>query len=136
VSATRLLCLWLLSGCAGAPAPEGTEVAPVEAESTEPTAAYYTAEQAQRGRRVFGSVCSVCHSRNDFQGPIFELTWMAEPVGNLFQHISTTMPQDDPGSLALTDYASVVAYMLELNGRPAGDVELPAEAAALSTLRW
>jgi mono/diheme cytochrome c family protein len=120
------------SACAGgsseAPAPEP---APVEL-----VPAYYSAEQAERGRRVFGSVCSVCHSRNDFRGPIFELTWMAEPVGNLFQHISTTMPQDRPGSRSLEEYASVVAYMLEMNGRPAGRRELPADADALSTMRW
>jgi mono/diheme cytochrome c family protein len=111
----------------------GSTGAPAEAE---PVSAFYTAQQAERGRRVFGSVCSVCHGRNEFTGPIFELTWVAEPVGNLFQHISTTMPQDRPGTLSLEEYASVVAYMLQLNGRPAGDRELPANAELLATMRW
>jgi mono/diheme cytochrome c family protein len=98
--------------------------------------AYYTAAQAERGRRVFGSVCSVCHGRNEFTGPIFSLTWIAEPVGHLFQHISTSMPQDDPGSLTLAEYAAVVAYMLELNGREPGDRELPTAVETLNVMRW
>ena len=73
--------------------------------------AAFTSEQAARGERVFGTVCSVCHGRNEFRGPIFSLTWRVEPVGHLFQHISTTMPQDDPGSLADEEYAAIVAYM-------------------------
>ncbi len=85
---------------------------------------------------MFGSVCSVCHGRNEFRGPIFELTWIAEPVGHLFQHISTTMPQDRPGSLSLEEYASIVAYFLELNGREAGDRELPADGSVLNSMRW
>jgi mono/diheme cytochrome c family protein len=102
----------------------------------EPTVATYTAEQAARGEQVFTTVCAVCHGRNEFVGPIFALTWMADPVGHLFEHISTAMPQDRPGSLAPEAYAAVVAYMLRLNGRPAGDRELPADPAVLGTMRW
>ena len=98
--------------------------------------ATYTVAQAEQGRRVFGSVCSVCHGRNEFRGPIFRATWIAEPVGSLFQHISTTMPQDDPGSLSAEQYASVVAYLLELNGRASGDTPLPADPAVLATMHW
>lgn len=98
--------------------------------------AVFTAAQADRGQRVFSSVCSACHSRNEFTGPIFALTWMAEPVGNLFQHIRTAMPQDAPGSLAPEEYAAVVAYFLRLNDRTAGDRELPADASQLARMRW
>ena len=102
----------------------------------EPSEAFYTAEQAAAGQRVFTTVCAVCHGRNEFTGPIFALTWMQEPVGHLFQHISTAMPQDDPGSLAPEEYAAVVAYMLQLNARPAGDRPLPTDVEALGRLRW
>lgn len=153
--ATRLLFLLaMLTGCAaggggggaagssGEPAPSGAAT-PGAVGVTEPAAAavpltpaVFTAPQAERGRRVFGRVCSVCHGRNEFRGPIFALTWVEEPVGHLFQHISTTMPQDRPGSLSLDEYASVVAYLLDLNGRPAGDQELPADVEALNRMRW
>lgn len=141
-SAARLLFFLFsgaLAGCAGGSAASGsvpgaaTDATPTDAA---PAPAVFTAEQAERGRRVFARVCSVCHGRNEFRGPIFTVTWVAEPVGYLFQHISTTMPQDRPGSLSVEQYASIVAYFLELNGRPAGDRELPADAEALNRLRW
>ena len=102
----------------------------------EPTPAFYTAEQAAEGQRTFTTVCAVCHGRNEFTGPIFALTWMEEPLGHLFEHISTAMPQDDPGSLAPEEYAAVLAYMLQLNGRPAGERRLPADAELLARLTW
>lgn len=127
-----------LGGCGGSAAPGSVTPpeAPTGARASEPIAAFYTAEQAERGQRVFTTVCAVCHGRNEFTGPIFALTWMAEPVGHLFQHISAAMPQDDPGSLAPDEYAAVVAYMLQLNGRAAGERALPADAEALDRLTW
>jgi alcohol dehydrogenase (cytochrome c) len=85
---------------------------------------------------VFTGVCATCHGRNEFVGPIFQLTWMEEPVGNLYEFASANMPQDAPGSLPPEDYAAVVAYLLQLNGRTAGDRALPADAAQLATMRW
>lgn len=147
--AARLLAVGLgvlgLWGCASAGAQEdgrGPGVAPTlapEPTSTVvagPVAAVYTLEQADRGETVFTTVCSACHGRNEFTGPIFALTWMAEPVGNLFQHVSTAMPQDRPGSLSPAEYAAVVAYLLRLNGRPPGERELPADPALLARMRW
>lgn len=100
------------------------------------TIATYTTAQAASGRTVFSGVCSACHGRNEFRGPIFALTWMAEPVGHLFGHIRSTMPQDDPGSLTDEEYVSVLAYFLQLNGREAGAVELPVDQAALNAMSW
>ena len=100
------------------------------------TSAVYTAQQADRGQRVFSTVCSACHGRNEFSGPIFAVTWMADPIGHLFEHIRTSMPQDQPGSLSNEEYAAVLAYFLRVNGREAGDVELPADADLLSMIRW
>lgn len=133
VSVARLLLVTAaLAGCAGAP-----EVIPAAGPVAEaPLRATYTAEQAESGRRVFGSVCSVCHGRNEFRGPIFELTWVSEPVGHVFQHISTTMPQDDPGSLSLEQYVSIVAYFLELNGRDPGEQALTSDVEVLNRMRW
>ncbi|MDH3206172.1 MAG: c-type cytochrome [Gemmatimonadota bacterium] len=131
MSAARLLfLLWAGAGCTSA------SPAPVEPPPSQTTVAFYTAEQATRGRRVFTTVCSACHGRNEFVGPIFGFTWMADSIGDLFEHISTKMPQDDPGSLSAEEYVAVVAYMLQLNGRAAGDRELPADPAQLATLRW
>jgi mono/diheme cytochrome c family protein len=118
-------------GCASATPPRETTAA-----STSAAVGLYTVAQADRGQVVFGNVCAVCHGTGEFRGPMFELTWMAEPIGDLFQHISTAMPQDDPGSLSPREYAAVVAYLLRLNGRPAGDRELPADVELLEGFRW
>jgi hypothetical protein len=64
------------------------------------------------------------------------MTWRVEPVGSLFEHISTNMPQDDPGSLTADQYAAIAAYLLQLNGRPAGERELPADMELLNRMRW
>ena len=137
-AARLLFLLGGLTGCARAaseaPGPAEPPPGPVETASAEP--AYFTAEQATRGQRVFTTICSTCHGRNEFTGPIFALTWRAEPVGSLFEHISTAMPQDRPGSLAPEEYAAVLAYILQLNGVTAGDRELPADAGLLSGVRW
>ena len=132
-AARLLFFLGGLAGCAsaGAEAP-----VPSPAEPAEPTAAYFTAGQATRGQQVFTTICSACHGRNEFTGPIFALTWKADPVGNLFEHISTAMPQDRPGSLSPAQYADVLAYILQLNGLTAGDRELPADAELLGRMRW
>jgi mono/diheme cytochrome c family protein len=128
-AARLLFFLGGVAGCASAPS------RPSEA-SDEPVVAFFTLDQATRGQLVFTTVCAVCHGRNEFTGPIFALTWMADPVGHLFQHISTAMPQDRPGSLSAEEYASIVAYFLQLNGRAAGDRELPADAELLGRMRW
>lgn len=139
-TATLLLFLGGVAGCASAshatPGPADPSTGSAETASAQPALAVFTAEQAQRGQRVFSTVCSVCHGRNEFRGPIFAFTWMAEPVGHLFEHISTNMPQDRPGSLSGGEYAAIVAYFLQLNGRQAGDSELPADAELLGRRWW
>jgi mono/diheme cytochrome c family protein len=120
------------SGCAPASTPE----APSPSPGAEPTQAYFTAEQATRGQRTFTSICATCHGRNEFTGPIFALTWMEDPVGNLYEFVSTNMPQDQPGVLTPGEYAAVVAYILQLNGRTPGNRELPADAQLLGSMRW
>ena len=44
------------------------------------------------------------------------------------------MPQDAPGRLSDAEYTDVVAFMLEANSYPAGEVELPADKAALDEI--
>ena len=100
------------------------------------TAVSYTQAQADHGRQVFNSVCSACHGVSEFRGQLFRTTWMARSIGDFFQHISTAMPQDNPGGLSPVQYAAVVAYVLQLNGQPAGDWELPADARLLSGFSW
>jgi mono/diheme cytochrome c family protein len=140
----RLLAVAVFVGGSGACASPGPQATGMPAVATDPVdmavadmiPAVFTAEQAGRGERVFSAVCSACHGANEFKGPIFSMTWMAEPVGYLFEHISTNMPEDRPGSLAPEEYAAVLAHFLRANGRTPGDAELPSDPDLLRRMRW
>src|SRR5690606_24242245 len=94
----------------------------------------FTAAQAERGRRAYDSSCAVCHGSTltngtfgtPLAGPYFRTHWFGRTVRALFDK-SRTMPPNSPGSLPAETYADVVAYILEINGFSAGNVELPAE---------
>jgi S-disulfanyl-L-cysteine oxidoreductase SoxD len=95
----------------------------------------YAAAQADRGVRVFEAECALCHGPAEFAGRIFQLTWQGRDVGSLFTQIRTTMPLDRPGGLSPDQYASVVAYILRLNGYPAGEQALPVDPQTLGRIR-
>ena len=87
--------------------------------------------QASRGEQRFRQVCSACHDTDEFTGGRFRLTWVGRTTADLFDTIATLMPEGDPGSLSPAEYASLVAYLLQLNGYPAGDADLPASLPEL-----
>lgn len=95
----------------------------------------FTAAQAARGERTFEEVCAGCHDTGEFSGARFRLSWMDRTVGELFDTISTLMPEGDPGSLGPGEYAALVAYLLQLNGYPPGETPLPGALAALEELK-
>jgi len=49
--------------------------------------------------------------------------------------VSTTMPQDNPGSLTPQQYVDVTAYVLQLAGFPSGTVALRSDTAMLRHTR-
>lgn len=76
----------------------------------------FTAEQSQSGRETFTSICRNCHIPRDFR-TIFKQSDDTEALLNdYYDLISTTMPQDSPGSLSEEMYLDVMAYLLSLNG--------------------
>lgn len=90
----------------------------------------YTSEQAERGRSTYVQVCSACHALDWYQGDQIA-AWTGAPVYNLFEVIRTSMPKDNPGSLKRRDYVDMMAYILSLNGMPAGSEELPVASSRL-----
>jgi hypothetical protein len=85
----------------------------------------YTAEQAARGERTAYLNCFSCHAPADWATSRFLDPSSDQRLGDLFQTISRSMPMDSPGKLSADEYADVVAYMLKLQGAPAGETELP-----------
>ncbi len=94
----------------------------------------FTPAQASRGERTFSDVCAACHDTGEFSGGRFRISWVGRPVGELFETISTLMPEADPGSLSPAEYAAIVAYLLQINNYPAGDADLPTNVRALGQL--
>lgn len=98
----------------------------------------YTAEQAERGEAVYKSHCLSCHLA-DFSGteeasalagePFME-SWREDTVGNLYTRVRNLMPFDEPASLSDDAYLDSVAYLLQVNGFPAGAAELTVAGAA------
>ncbi len=101
----------------------------------------YTAEQSARGEALYDEQCVSCH------GPIraivpevaallgdhtFRNTWRGRPLGELFEFIRETMPQDAPGTLTPPQTADLVAYILSGNRLPAGETPLPDDSEQLS----
>lgn len=90
----------------------------------------YTEEQALRGAEVTEAVCRECHDDEEFVGA-FIRSWAGASVAALFDDIYSLMPEDQPGSLPVQQYADVIAYILQLNGLPPGEVELGAARESL-----
>jgi mono/diheme cytochrome c family protein len=101
----------------------------------QPGPAVYTKVQAEEGKRLYDIECTICHAPREFSGGVFQRRWLTPPVSGIFVHILNTMPQDAPGSLSRDQVAAIVAYILEINGQPAGSEPLPTETEKLTQIR-
>ena len=92
----------------------------------------YTAAQAERGQAIYKSKCASCHAPIYFTDDQLFATYAGKPLSELFDVISDSMPEDNPGSLKKEDYADMIAFILQLNKFPTGAAELPASKDALA----
>lgn len=102
----------------------------------------YGPEQARRGETLYQRHCAECHLDDlsgqemspGLKGVAFRFRWADLTLFDLFDRVARTMPTGAPGTLAKRDYAAVVAYLLEVNGYPSGEAELPVDEAALEAI--
>jgi mono/diheme cytochrome c family protein len=102
----------------------------------------YTAEQAQRGELVVSESCVECHGEllQGTEGPALKgdsfMKWLtARDIGAVFLKLRNTMPVDAEDSVSDTDKLDALAYLLQVNGVPEGNDELPADVEAMSKMR-
>jgi mono/diheme cytochrome c family protein len=95
----------------------------------------YTAAQATAGRDLFASACQSCHTPTVHAGPPFKAKWYGRDLGELFGYLRAEMPKSDPGSLSDEEYVQSIAYLLRINGMPAGNTPLATDSAALAAIR-
>lgn len=94
----------------------------------------YTAAQAERGQAIYKAKCASCHAPVYFTDDQLFANYAGKPLFELFDVISDSMPEDNPGSLKKDEYADVIAFVLQLNKFPTGAAELPADKDALSAI--
>lgn len=110
----------------------------------------YSKAQASRGAQSYKTSCGYCH-KDDLSGGFLDdgagrapalagplafgsslvNRWKDQTLGDLVYAIASSMPKEAPTSLALETYIDITAYLLESNGAPAGESELPADVVAL-----
>ena len=98
-------------------------------------AGVYTTAQAAWGRGVYQLICASCHTEASHAGPVFAAKWEGRLLWELYRYVSESMPKSEPGSLSAVEYAGLVAYLLKMNGMPAGMDQLPADSTALKKIR-
>ena len=101
----------------------------------------YVPEQAQRGAVLYTKYCATCHAADllgganpksvdrirvvpALRGGEFIAKYTKMRLGDLFFRTRASMPQDAPGSLSRSQNADILAFLLQMNGYPAGDSEL------------
>ena len=103
----------------------------------------YTEEQAKRGQALYNQHCASCHADTltggemapPLAGGEFMSNWNGLSLGELFDRIRTTMPQNTPGKLSREVNADITAYMLQANKFPAGKKELARSSEFLKEIR-
>jgi mono/diheme cytochrome c family protein len=104
----------------------------------------YTDAQAARGEKVAVQYCTRCHGQTltgaeaapGLVGDLFNANWEGVPLGDLFERIRVSMPQDAPGSLSRQQNTDVIAYLLKVGKFPTGEVELPTDTALLGQVTF
>lgn len=104
----------------------------------------FSTRQVDRGRRVYLRSCEHCHGSSlegndtaEIPALVYEpfmRQWAGRSVGELLEHVARSMPADDRGSLTPLAYSDVVALILESNGFPAGESDLPEKAEDLALI--
>lgn len=92
----------------------------------------YTKAQAERGGNEFREACATCHSAE--QQAQFGQKYQGRTLGQVFEMISSTMPESSPGSLTANQYVSILAYFLSQGGFKAGAKELPTDVHLLKQI--
>jgi mono/diheme cytochrome c family protein len=116
-----------------APAAAAAAAAPAAAATTMP-AGLFSQAQATRGRDQFRSMCTECHTSGEFSDNAFKVKWSRRSVGDLYEFIHTSMPDDAPGILTEAQAIDLTAYILESNGFPPGSRQMQPDQAALDAI--
>src|SRR5438046_4141863 len=103
----------------------------------------YTSAQAARGKAPFERSCARCHNIElagsqrgpALKGGAFWSKYENDNLATLYMFIRDNMPQDGPSLVTDELKADVLAYIMSMNGMPAGSAELKADVRALEDIK-
>jgi len=103
----------------------------------------FTEEQSGRGKALYAHECASCHgdtlaggeSAPPLVGDSFLSDWNGLTVGDLYDRIRVSMPEDDPGRLTRRQDADILAFVLAFNRFPAGKTELDTHSEVLKQIQ-
>jgi quinoprotein glucose dehydrogenase len=104
----------------------------------------YTQAQADRGKALYAESCASCHGGEltggemapPLAGGEFMAGWDGLTIGDLFERVRISMPQNAPGTLSGQQNADILAFMFSANKFPAGEAEMPKEAGILKQIKF
>jgi len=104
----------------------------------------YSLEQAKRGDPFYADNCAACHGPDLTGGELapaliggdFAANWDGLTLGDIFERIRITMPQNNPGALTRAQKIDVLAFILYKGTYPAGETELPSQTEVLKTISF
>ena len=100
----------------------------------------YTKAQADKAKAQFDKICADCHpftvaakkKEKDLplgEEPFFQ-SWEGRPLSEMISTIALTMPNDGSATVTDEEATSLVAYIRQQNGYPAGSKPLTKEMAS------
>ena len=103
--------------------------------------AFYSAEQAAAGEKIYFAQCAACHGDDlagrekatALAGVQFYDAWNGKDLRRLLDSIET-MPPTAPKSLPESQYLAVLAFLLRNAGMPEGSTALPGDRAQLARI--
>ena len=121
----------------------GTSMLALQPQARSVTDGVYTEQQAMRGQAIYAAKCSSCHGATlggrvgpPLAGNDFISIWNTQPLLELANKISKTMPKDETARLTPQETADILAYMLQAGKFPSGRTELPSDDTALGRLSF
>ena len=104
----------------------------------------YTLEHAKRGEPLYAEKCASCHGPDlnggemapGLTGGEFTSNWNDLSLGDLFERMRISMPQNSPGSLSRQDNADILAFVLHKGNYPPGKAELPTQTEMLNGFKF
>ncbi|MDG2004479.1 MAG: PQQ-binding-like beta-propeller repeat protein [Novosphingobium sp.] len=99
----------------------------------------FTSAQVEQGKQIYRGACAGCHgpgleggAARALSGRTFLGRWAGgNSLGAMFKYIRDTMPPGAPGSLSSDQIASLMALILQENGKKPGAEPLPGDYAIL-----